>query len=189
MSEEITKEEFEALKEQLKATNEKLETQTADYEKLQKIFNERQTKTLDKEGILKILGAEKVEKPITEILSEKLGSMETEITKLNAELTKRDEALALNAKKAKVAELAKKANFIDVSDVEAAIDFSKDNFEEQIKAIAELKPHWVQKVDTGSSFAGVQGRAGTSIDEQITEAYKNNDIQLAMALKRQKVIS
>ena len=65
----VSVEEYNKLQDDFKAQGEKLA-------KLEKIFEERQTKTLDKEGILKILGIEKApEKPIADVLGEKLNTL------------------------------------------------------------------------------------------------------------------
>ena len=60
------------------------------------------TKTLDKEGILKILGINKTpEKPIAEVIGEKVTTLEATIKQLQADKQKSDEMLALNTKKTK----------------------------------------------------------------------------------------
>ena len=60
------------------------------------------TKTLDKKGILKILGIEKApEKPITEVIDEKVTTLEATIKQQQADKQKSDEMLALNTKKTK----------------------------------------------------------------------------------------
>ena len=91
----VSVEEFNQLAEKYK----ELEANNA---KLSKIFEERQTKTLDKEGILKILGIEKApEKPIAEVIGEKVTTLEATIKQLQADKQKSDEMLALNTKKTK----------------------------------------------------------------------------------------
>lgn len=127
-------------------------------DKLEKIFEERQTKTLDKEGILKILGIEKApEKPIAEVLGEKINSLNVAVESLQAENKAKDEKLAMNEKKQKVRDLAKPYNFIDVGDVLAVIDYSNDDIEGQLKTIAESKKHWIKGKDLGGSFSGTNG--------------------------------
>lgn len=60
------------------------------------------TKTLDKEGILKILGIEKAsEKPIAEVIGEKVTTLKATIKQLQADKQKSDKMLALNTKKTK----------------------------------------------------------------------------------------
>ena len=55
-------------------------------------------------------------------------------------------------KKAKVTELAKPYNFIDMSDVLNAIDYDNDDFEGQIKQLAENKKHWISPKQAGNNF-------------------------------------
>ena len=100
----VSVEDYNKLQEDFKAQGDKLA-------KLEKIFEERQTKTLDKEGILKILGIEKApEKPIADVLGEKLNTLSETISQLQNDIKVKDEKLALNDKKAQVTELAKKYN-------------------------------------------------------------------------------
>lgn len=179
----ITKEEFEALKTELAETK-------AVNEKLQKIFDERQTKAIQKEKaitkeeLLKVLGIEKdPEKNPQDILNEKILGLTTTIDNLKKQISDRDELDKLNAKKAEIAKLAQKYNFIDSNDVLSAIDYTKDDYEAQIKEIAAQKPHWVKKVDTGKSFANGVGTDGKSVEEQIKNAYASGDAQKAIALK------
>lgn len=146
----VSVEEYNKLQDDFKAQGEKLA-------KLEKIFEERQTKTLDKEGILKILGIEKApEKPIADVLGEKLNTLSETISQLQNDIKVKDEKLALNDKKAQVTELAKKYNFIDVNDVLGVIDYNNENFDEQLKTIAESKKHWVQPKDLGGSFSSLK---------------------------------
>lgn len=146
----VSVEDYNKLQEDFKAQGDKLA-------KLEKIFEERQTKTLDKEGILKILGIEKApEKPIADVLGEKLNTLSETISQLQNDIKVKDEKLALNDKKAQVTELAKKYNFIDVSDVLGVIDYSNADFDNQLKTLAESKKHWVQQPDLGKSFTGAK---------------------------------
>lgn len=176
----VSIEEYNKLKGDFQAQGEKLA-------KLEKIFEERQTKTLDKEGILKILGIEKApEKPIGEVLGEKFNTLASQIKKLEADIKAKDEKLVLNDKKAKVLEAAKPYNFIDVNDVLGVIDFNNEDIEGQIKAIAESKKHWIKPTNQGGAFnGGTGGGAVGNLEEQLREAQKNGDVGLAIALKRQ----
>ena len=177
----VSVEEFNQLAEKYKELK-------ANNAKLSKIFEERQTKTLDKEGILKILGIEKApEKPIAEVIGEKVTTLEATIKQLQADKQKSDEILALNTKKDKVREAAKQFNFIDVNDVLGVIDYSNDDIEGQLKSIVETKKHWVKPQNMGGSFAGGNGGNVKDIDEQIKKAYADGNISLAMQLKRQAV--
>lgn len=188
MSEEnktVTVDQFESLKIQNETLEKSNKDLTEKITKLEKIFNERQTKTLDKEGILKALGLEKApEKPIADLLSEKIGELNSKVEQLTGEISKRDAEIALNAKKAKVANLAKSFNFVDVEDVIKAIDFDNDDYETQIKNIAEKKPHWINKPKVGASYVNGTSTDGKSIEEQIKECYSRGDISTAMSLKR-----
>ena len=175
----VSVEDYNKLQENFKAQGDKLA-------KLEKIFEERQTKTLDKEGILKILGIEKApEKPIADVLGEKLNTLSETISQLQNDIKVKDEKLALNDKKAQVAELAKKYNFIDVNDVLGVIDYNNANFDEQLKIIAENKKHWVKSSNLGGSFAGGKEVNPNDLNKLLEDAYKNNDINAAISLKRQ----
>lgn len=146
----VSIEDYNKLQEEFKAQGDKLA-------KLEKIFEERQTKALDKEGILKILGIEKApEKPIADVLGEKLNTLSATISQLQNDIKDKDAKLALNDKRAKVTELAKKYNFIDVGDVLGVIDYENADFDNQLKALAESKKHWVQQHDLGKSFTGAK---------------------------------
>lgn len=160
----------------------------ANNDKLSKIFEERQTKTLDKEGILKILGIEKApEKPIAEVIGEKVNTLEATIKQLQADNEKANATLVLNGKKDKVREVAKQYNFVDINDVLGVIDYSNDDIEGQVKGIAETKKHWLKQTSLGGSFAGGNGGNGKDINEQIKKAYADGNVALAMQLKRQAV--
>lgn len=158
----------------------------ANNDKLEKIFNERQTKTLDKEGILKVLGIEKApEKPIAEVLNEKFNTLNQTVEQLQADLKTKDEALALNSKKQKVIELAKPYNFIDVNDVLAVIDYTNDDIDAQLKNIAETKKHWITSTNLGGAFNGGNGGAIADLEKQLQDAQNAGNVELAISLKRQ----
>lgn len=155
-------------------------------DKLEKIFEERQTKTLDKEGILKILGIEKApEKPIAEVLGEKFNTLTATVEQLQADIKTKDEKLAMNEKKQKVRDLAKPYNFIDIGDVLAVIDYSNDDIEGQLKHIAETKKHWITQTNLGGAFNGGKGGAIVDLETQLNEALKAGNAELAISLKRQ----
>jgi len=155
-------------------------------EKLEKIFEERQTKTLDKEGILKILGIEKApERPIAEVLGEKFNTLNGLVEKLQKDIEAKDAKIALNDKKQKVLELAKPYNFIDVNDVLSVIDLNNDDIEGQLKQIAQNKKHWVKQNNLGGSFSGGNGKNPNDIQAQLQEAIKNGNVQASISLKRQ----
>jgi len=176
----VSIEEYNKLAEDFKGTKEKLD-------KLEKIFNERQTKTLDKEGILKVLGIEKApEKPIAEVLNEKFNTLSKTITDLQADLKQKDEKLALNEKKQKVINAAKPYNFVDINDVLAVIDYSSEDIDGQVKTIAETKKHWLnQTTNQGGSFSGFKDNGSGDLEAQLKEAQKSGNAALAISLKRQ----
>ena len=162
------------------------------FDKLEKIFEERQTKVFDKnkaipkEVLLKSLGLEKdPEKTEIELVNERFATLNKTVEQLQADLKSKDEKLALNEKKSKVRELAKPYNFFDVSDVVNAIDYTNDDFEGQIKAIAENKKHWIKPTNLGGSFAGSEGNGIKTLETQLAEAQKNGDVATSIALKRQ----
>lgn len=176
----VSIEEYNKLKDDFIAQGERLN-------KLENIFQERQTKALDKEGILKALGLERApEKPIADVLNEKFSALNATVEQLQADLKTKDEALSLNAKKQKVRDLAKPYNFVDVNDVLAVIDYSNEDIEGQVKNIAETKKHWInQNTNLGGSFAGGQGTAISDLETQMLEAQKAGNVELAISLKRQ----
>ena len=182
----VSLEEYNKLKGDFDAQTKKFDEQKAKLDKLEKIFEERQTKTLDKEGILKILGIEKApEKPIADVLGEKFNALNTLVEQLQKDIKAKDEKLALNDKRAKVLEAAKPYNFIDVNDVLGVIDLNNDDIEGQLKAIAESKKHWIKpKENLGSAFGQVSGNPA-NLEEQLREAQKNGNVELQIALKRQ----
>lgn len=182
----VTLEEYNKLKGDFDAQQKKFDEQKAKLDKLEKIFEERQTKALDKEGILKILGIEKApDKPIGEVLGEKFDALNSLVEQLQKDIKTKDEKLALNDKKARILEAAKTYNFIDVNDVLNVFDFSNDDIEGQLKAIAESKKHWIKpKENLGGAFNGVSGNPA-DLNEQLREAQKNGNIEQAIALKRQ----
>lgn len=181
----VSLEEYNSLKADFEETNEKLD-------KLEKIFEERQTKVFDKnkainkETLLKELGLVKdPEKTEMELVNEKFATLSKTVEDLTAQIKEKDGLIALNNKKSQVSELAKKYNFIDVNDVLGVIDYNNENFDEQLKTIAENKKHWVKSVNLGGSFAGGKEVNPNDLNKLLEEAYKNNDIQAAISLKRQ----
>lgn len=175
----VSIEEYNKLKEDFTA-------QSAKLDKLEKIFEERQTKTLNKEGILQALGLEKApEKPIADVLSEKFGTLNATVEQLQADIKAKDEKIALNDKKQKVRELANSYNFIDVNDVLGVIDYSNEDIEGQLKTIAEVKKHWIKPTHQGGSFAGGQGTNASDLEAQLRDAQKAGNAELAISLKRQ----
>lgn len=163
------------------------------YDKLEKIFEERQTKTYDKnnavskEMLLKTLGIEKdPQKTEIEVVSEKFTALTKTVEQLQADLKAKDEVLTLNTKKQAIREAAKAYNFIDVNDVLGVFDYTNDDIDGQLKQIAETKKHWVNaNVNQGQSFSGSSNPSKTTLEAQLRDAYKNNDIMSAIALKRQ----
>lgn len=182
----VTVEEYNKLKGDFDAQTKQFNEQKAKLDKLEKIFEERQTKTLDKEGILKLLGIEKApEKPIADVLGEKFNALNTLVEQLQKDIKAKDEKLALNDKKAKIAEAAKAYNFIDVNDVLNVFDYTNEDIDGQLKAIAESKKHWVKpKENLGGAFNGGSGNPA-DLEAQLREAEKNGNVEAKIALKRQ----
>lgn len=181
----VSVEEYNTLKANFEKTNEKLA-------KLEKIFEERQTKAFDKnkaiskEELLKELGLVKdPAKTEMELVNEKFAALSKSVEDLTAQIKEKDGIIALNSKKSQVAELAKKYNFIDVNDVLTVIDFNSDNFDEQLKNIAETKKHWVKSANLGGSFGGGNEKNPKDLIEQLKEAQKNGNTLAAISLKRQ----
>ena len=169
--ESVSLEEHNKLKEDFEKANQKLS-------KLEKIFEERQTKVFDKnnaiskEALLKELGLVKdPEKTEMELVNEKFATLTKTVEDLTNQIKVKDETIAMNEKRAKVLELAKPYNFIDVNDVLNVIDFNKDDFGEQIKTIAESKKHWVQQANLGGSFSGLKENKGFDKDDPFIKGF------------------
>ena len=154
----VNVEEFNKLKADFEEVTKKLTEQTNAYSdlsekhaKLEKIFEERQTKSQDQ--ILKALGLEKKpEKSDKDVITERFTELSATVEQLKNDLSARDKVIALNEKKAKVQELAKAYNFVDVNDVLNVIDYDNTDFEGQIKTIAETKKHWIEQKNPGNGF-------------------------------------
>lgn len=179
----VTVEEFNALKAEL-------ETTKAEHGKLTKIFDERQTKQLKKEDVLKkdellkALGIEKdPDKEPLELVNEKITNLTKTIEQLTNDVKAKDEKLSLSQKQSQAEKIAQKYNFIDVDDVMAKVDLTKDDIEEQIKNIAETKKHWIKTTNAGNSFTGLGGESPETLKEQHKEAVAKGDIVSAIALK------
>ena len=155
----VNVEEFNKLKADFEDVTKKLAEQTNAYgelsekhAKLEKIFEERQTKT--QEQILKALNLEKKpDKSDKEIITDKFNELSETVKKLQDDLSERDKTIALSNKKAKVAEIAKGYNFVDVNDVLNVIDYNNEDLEGQVKTLADTKKHWIAKeTNPGKSF-------------------------------------
>lgn len=168
----VNVEEFNKLKADFEEVNKKLAEQTNAYgelsekhTKLEKIFEERQTKTQDQ--ILKALGLEKKpEKTDKEVITDKFAELTATVEKLQNDLSVRDKQIALNDKKMKVQEIAKGYNFVDVNDVLSVIDYNNDDLEGQVKTLADTKKHWIAKdVNPGKSFNDKQDGSSKEDDD------------------------
>ena len=174
MSEE--NKELETLKAEMAKKNEEFANQKAELDKLKKIFDERQTKALKKEDVLKkdeILkalgfGADDKVDPIEALKKVVLGTQE-KVENLTKELEKEREASTKVVKKAEAERVAKELGFIDPEDALVGIDLSGD-IEKQIKERAEKKPHLLKKDDVGGNFSGHSGKS--TKDEEVAEALK-----------------
>ena len=159
----VSVEQFNELKTKLSEQEKAYSELKANHEKLTKIFDERQTKSLDK--VLKDLGFEKKdpEKSDKEVITGKFKELETliaeqktQLNTLQSEIAEKDKRIALNDKKAKVRELANGYNFIDVSDVLNAVDYENEDLEGQVKSLAENKKHWIAPKNVGNNFQSFQ---------------------------------
>ena len=159
----VSVEQFNELKDKLESQEKAYSELKQNHDKLTKIFDERQTKSLDK--VLKDLGFEKKdpEKSDKEIITGKFKELENliseqkaQLSTLQNEIAEKDKRIILNDKKAKVRELANGYNFIDVSDVLNAVDYSNDDLEGQVKSLAENKKHWIAPKNVGNNFQSFQ---------------------------------
>lgn len=167
----VSVEDYNKLKEDFEKQNEKLG-------KLEKIFEERQTKAFDKNNaiskdvLLKELGLVKdPEKTEIQLVNEKFATLNKTVEDLTAQIKAKDEKIALNEKKAKVRDLASSYNFIDVNDVLNVIDYNDEDYDKQLKAIAENKKHWVKSADLGKSFAGKKEGGEFSKDDPFLKGF------------------
>ncbi len=173
MSEEQKQEnqELEALKAEMAKKDDLLKAQQEELNKLKKIFNERQTKALDKAGILKALGIEKdPEKDPLELIKESLANTNKTIEQLKAEIKAKDEKLMLKEKQSKAEKLAQSLSFADPEDALKFIDLNSESLEDDLKKLAESKPYLLKTVkrDFGSAFnSGVKSEGTDSILEAI----------------------
>lgn len=181
----VSIEEYNTLKADFEKANEKLG-------KLEKIFEERQTKAFDKnkaiskEVLLKELGLVKdPEKTEMQLVNEKFATLSKTVEDLTTQIKEKDGLIALNNKKSQVAELAKKYNFIDVSDVLNVIDYSNTDIEGQLKSIAESKKHWIKPQNLGGSFSGANAGNPKDLHEQLREAQKAGNVDAEISLTRQ----
>lgn len=140
-----------------KLINEAVKAQSAELEKLQKIFDERQTKALKKEDVLKkeeILKAlsepDKTKDPI-ELINEKLSGFTSTIEKLQNDLKEKDEKLTLKEKQEQVKELAEKAGL--KAKAVKLIDLNAEDLEEELKKVAEEFPELKEKSGVGGGGA------------------------------------
>ena len=167
----VSVEDYNKLKEDFEKQNEKLG-------KLEKIFEERQTKAFDKNNaiskdvLLKELGLVKdPEKTEIQLVNEKFATLNKTVEDLTAQIKAKDEKIALNEKKAKVRDLASSYNFIDVNDVLGVIDYNDEDYDKQLKTIAESKKHWVKSADLGKSFAGKKEGGEFSKDDPFLKGF------------------
>lgn len=165
---------------------------TGKLDKLEKIFEERQTKTFDKnkaiskEVLLKELGLVKdPDKTEMELVNEKFATLTKTVEDLTAQIKDKDEKLALNELKTKVRKLAEPYNFIDVSDVLNVIDYTNEDIEGQLKSLAESKKHWIKPQNLGSSFSGANAGNPKDLQEQLREAQKAGNVDAEISLTRQ----
>lgn len=171
MSEEnktVTVEEFNALKAELETTKE-------EHGKLSKIFEERQTKALKKEDVLKkdellkVLGIEKnPEKEPLDLVNEKIANLTKTIEQLTNDVKLKDEKLSLTQKRSQAEKLAQALSFNDVDDAIKFVDINSENLESDLKALAESKPYLIKQVkDVGSAF-----NQGSKTEKALLDAFE-----------------
>ncbi len=164
--------ELEALKAEMAKKDELFKAQQEELAKLKKIFNERQTKALDKAGLLKILGIEKdPEKDPLELIKESLANTNKTIEQLKADIKAKNEELTLKEKRSKAEKLAQSLNFADPEDALKFIDLNSESLEDDLKKLAESKPYLIKTVkrDFGSAF---NNAFKTDSKDSILEAIK-----------------
>jgi hypothetical protein len=191
MSEEkttVTVEEFNAQKAELEKT-------TAELTKLQKIFEDRQTKQLKKEDVLKkdellkVLGIEKdpTKEPM-DLVNEKLSSLTSTIEQLQKDLKDKDEKLTLKEKQEKAKELAEKAG-LNAKLTVKLLDLNGD-IEAQLKSFETEYPELKVKKDLGSG-SNPGGCGGNTVtvnpykkeSHNLTQQFKLEQSDPALAAK------
>lgn len=149
-----------------------------------KLNEENKNKRLSSKEILEALGVQKEEgKTDIELVKESLANQNKTIEQLQNDLKAKDDKLSLREKQIAAEKIAQKYNFIDIDDVMAKVDLTKDDIEEQIKNIAETKKHWIKTTNAGNSFTGLGGESPETLKEQHKEAVAKGDIVSAIALK------
>ena len=170
---------LDELKAEMAKKDEAMKTQQAELEKLKKIFEERQTKALNKEDVLKkdellkALGIEKdPEKSEIDLIREQIATSQQQVQTIQTELAKEREAKAMFEKTVKMKELARQYNFVDVDDALKFINVNSDNLEADLKNLAETKKYLVkseQPKNIGSAFNGGQQTKNVSEFEKQRE--------------------
>lgn len=136
-----------------------------------------------KDQLLELLKEKDDTKTENQLINDKLVGFSQTIEQLQADLKAKDEKLTLREKQIAAEKIAQKYNFIDIDDVMAKVDLTKDNIDEQIKDIAETKKHWIKTQSAGNSFAGQGGEAIQTLQDKQKEALKKGDIATSIALK------
>lgn len=164
----------------------------AKLEKLEKIFDERQTKALKKEDVLKkdellkALGIEKDPgKDPMDLINDKLTSTNQALKDLQDELAKERDAKTKLEKKTQVKDLAERAGLNKDLTIKLIDDFNGD-LEAQVNAIAEKYPELKIKKSVGAGSNPASVNVPKDIDTQIAEALKNGDVMKSIQLKQLK---
>ena len=164
----VTVEEFNALKAELETTKE-------EHGKLSKIFEERQTKALKKEDVLKKdellkeLGLVRdPDKDPMALVNEKFASLTKTIEQLTNDVKTRDEKLTHTEKRSVAEKIAQSLSFNDVDDAIKFVDINSENLETELKALAESKPYLIKQIkDVGGAF-----NQGSKNDKALLDAFE-----------------
>ena len=157
-------------------SKEEFETQKTELEKLKQIFDERQTKALKKEDVLKkdellkALGIEKdPDKDPVALVSETVANLTKTVEQLREELNQSKTEKEKNAKIEKVKEIANQLRFHNSADAISGIDLDGD-IEEQVRQKANDFPHYIKKDNVGGNFNSY--KSNVKLDDAVSEALK-----------------
>ena len=163
-------------KETVTVSKEEFEAQKQELEKLKQIFDERQTKALKKEDVLKkdellkALGIEKdPDKDPVSLVSETVANLTKTVEQLKEELNQSKAEKEKNEKIEKVKQIANQHKFYNYQDALTGIDLDGD-IEEQIRQKATDFPHYIKKDNVGTNFNSY--KSNVKLDDAVSEALK-----------------